>query len=173
MNLYTGQAAKRRALPLDQTVRWLPLHDAYYLLAEVMTSTRAVPLVVMQEALLQVEAHASSEVYGSTCGILCGDQYRDSKSGVSYLLVEGIERAARMDRDGDPDASLARWSAGIASMSHYLTTSPLPMRASIARSSPSPGRSRSCETAPRARGAAPSSAWSRTKGAPSRFPSSS
>ena len=107
MNLYTGQAAKRRALPLDQTVRWLPLHDAYYLLAEVMTSTRAVPLVVMQEVLLQVEAHASSEVYGSTCGILCGDQYRDSKSGVSYLLVEGIERAARMDRDGDPDASLA------------------------------------------------------------------
>lgn len=104
---YTGQATKRRALPLDQTVRWLPLHDAFYLLAEVMTSTRAVPLVVMQEALLRTEAHASSEVYGSTCGVLCGAQYRDPKSGTTYLLVEGIERAVRLDLGGDPDASLA------------------------------------------------------------------
>jgi hypothetical protein len=103
----TGQAAKRRALPLDRTVKWLPLHDAYYLLAEVMTSTRALPLVVMQEALLQVEAHASSEVYGSTCGVLCGAPYKDPTSGVSYLLVEGIERGVRVNRDGDPAASLA------------------------------------------------------------------
>ena len=104
---YSGQVAKRRALPLDRAVRWLPLDDAYYLLAEVMTSTRAVPLVVMQEALLRMEAHASSEVYGSTCGVLCGAQYRDPKSGATYLLVEGIERAVRLDLGGDPDASLA------------------------------------------------------------------
>lgn len=103
----TGKTAKRRALPLDQTVKWLPLHDAYYLLAEVMTSTHALPLVVMQEALLQVEAHASSEVYGSTCGVLCGAPYRDPTSGVSYLLVEGIERGVRVNRGGDPAASLA------------------------------------------------------------------
>jgi hypothetical protein len=101
------RAMKRRALPLDQTVRWLPLHDAYYLLAEVMTSARALPLVVMQEALLRVEMHASSEVYGSTCGVLCGAQYRDPSSGAAYILVEGIERATRVYRDADPDASLA------------------------------------------------------------------
>lgn len=104
---YTGQVAKRRALALDQTVKWLPLHDAYYLLAEVMTSMRAAPLVVLQEALLQVEAHASSEVYGATCGVLCGGLYRDPKSSTTYLLVEGIERATRMERDGDAAASLA------------------------------------------------------------------
>ncbi|HEU6450634.1 MAG TPA: hypothetical protein VFT57_04385 [Gemmatimonadaceae bacterium] len=98
---------KRRALPLDQTVRWLPLHDAYYLLAEVMTSARALPLVVMQEVLLQVEMHASSEVYGSTCGVLCGAHYRDPGSGAGYILVEGIERATRVYRDADPEASLA------------------------------------------------------------------
>ncbi len=98
---------KRRALPLDQTVRWLPLHDAYYLRAEVMTSARALPLVVMQEALLQVEMHASSEVYGSTCGVLCGAHYRDPGSGAGYILVEGIERATRVYRDADPEASLA------------------------------------------------------------------
>ncbi|HEU4586157.1 MAG TPA: hypothetical protein VFR95_10425, partial [Gemmatimonadaceae bacterium] len=98
---------KRRALPLDQMVRWLPLDDAYYLLAEVMTSARALPLVVMQEALLQVEMHASSEVYGSTCGVLWGGHYRDPGSGAAYILVEGIERATRVYRDADPEASLA------------------------------------------------------------------
>jgi hypothetical protein len=98
---------KRRALPLDQTVRWLPLDDAYYLLAEVMTSARALPLVVMQEALLEVEMHASSEVYGSTCGVLCGAHYRDPSSRAEYILVEGIERATRVYRHADPDASLA------------------------------------------------------------------
>lgn len=104
---YADKAIKRRALPLDQMVRWLPLDDAYYLLAEVMTSTRALPLVVMQETLLQVEMHASSEVYGSTCGVLCGAPYRDPKSEAAYLLVEGIERATRVERLGDPEASLA------------------------------------------------------------------
>ena len=107
MASYTGQMVKRRALALDETVKWLPLHDAYYLLAEVMTSMRAAPLVVMQEALLQIEAHASSEVYGATCGVLCGGHYRDPRSDATYLLVEGIERAARLDRDADPAASLA------------------------------------------------------------------
>jgi hypothetical protein len=104
---YADKAIKRRALPLDQMVRWLPLDDAYYLLAEVMTSTRALPLVVMQGTLLQIEMHASSEVYGSTCGVLCGAPYRDPKSEAAYLLVEGIERATRVERLGDPEASLA------------------------------------------------------------------
>lgn len=107
MTLYSSQATKRQALPIERTVRWLPLDDAYYLLAEVMTSTRAAPLVVMQEALLQVEAHAASEVYGSSCGVLCGGHYRDPKSEAVYLLVEGVERATRTDRGGDPYASLA------------------------------------------------------------------
>ena len=107
MTLYSAQAARTRALSVEQTVKWLPLDDAYYLLAEVMTSTRAAPLVVLQEVLLQVEAHATAAAYDSACGVLCGAHYRDSKSGLVYLLVESAERAERIDPTGNPDASLA------------------------------------------------------------------
>lgn len=107
MTLHAGQATKVRPLAVDRTVRWLPLDDAFYLLAEVMTSTRAAPLVVLQDALLQVESHAALAVGAAACGVLCGGLYRDPRTRVEYLLVEHAERSTSADVDGNPYASLA------------------------------------------------------------------
>jgi len=89
----------------------VPQHDGYYLLAAVMSSSRAAPLVVMQEALREVEAHLRTVPGGNVCGLLYGSHYIDPRSSAKYLLVEEAVRAPRIDAAADPDAAaLAMWS---------------------------------------------------------------
>ena len=105
------QRIKSRPIAAARAIPWVPQNDGYYLLASVMSSSRAAPLVVMQEALLEVEAHLRTVPGGHVCGLLYGSHYIDPRSSAKYLLVEDAVRAPRIDAAADPDAAaLAMWS---------------------------------------------------------------
>ncbi|HEX5409069.1 MAG TPA: hypothetical protein VFW89_04795 [Gemmatimonadaceae bacterium] len=107
----TDQRVKSRPIAAARAIPWVPQNDGYYLLAAVMSSSRAAPLVVMQEALLEVEAHLRTVPGGNVCGLLYGSAYIDPRSAAKYLLVEEAVRAPRIDTAADPDAAaLAMWS---------------------------------------------------------------
>ena len=105
------QRVRPRPIAAARAIPWVPQNDGYYLLAAVMSSSRAAPLVVMQEALLEVEAHLRTVPGGNVCGLLYGSHYIDPRSSAKYLLVEEAVRAPRIDAAADPDAAaLAMWS---------------------------------------------------------------
>ncbi|MGH7623997.1 MAG: hypothetical protein ACREOJ_01605 [Gemmatimonadaceae bacterium] len=107
----TDQRVKSRPIAAARAIPWVPQNDGYYLLAAVMSSSRAAPLVVMQEVLLEVEAHLRTVPGGNVCGLLYGSHYTDPRSSARYLLVEEAARAPRIDTAADPDAAaLAMWS---------------------------------------------------------------
>lgn len=109
--IMADQRARPRPIAAARAIPWVPQNDGYYLLAAVMSSSRAAPLVVMQEALLEVEAHLRTVPGGNVCGLLCGSHYIDPRSSAKYLLVEEALRAPRIDAAADPDAAaLAMWS---------------------------------------------------------------
>ena len=107
----TDQRVKSRPIAAARAIPWVPQNDGYYLLAAVMSSSRAAPLVVMQDVLLEVEAHLRTVPGGNVCGLLYGSAYIDPRSAAKYLLVEEAVRAPRIDTAADPDAAaLAMWS---------------------------------------------------------------
>jgi len=109
--IMADQRIKSRPIAAARAIPWVPQNDGYYLLASVMSSSRAAPLVVMQEALLEVEAHLRTVPGGHVCGLLYGSHYIDPRSSAKYLLVEDAVRAPRIDAAADPDAAaLAMWS---------------------------------------------------------------
>ncbi|MGH7623998.1 MAG: hypothetical protein ACREOJ_01610, partial [Gemmatimonadaceae bacterium] len=96
-----------RHLPSDRLVKWLPLDDGYYLLASVMTSTRAAPVFVTQKALLQVEAHQLRAAGEHACGILCGAPCVDPASAMEFILIEDAAPVVQTATSNHADAALA------------------------------------------------------------------
>ena len=96
-----------RHLPGDRLVKWLPLDDGYYLLASVMTSTRAAPVFVTQKALLQVEAHQLRAVGEQACGILFGAPCVDPASGLEFILIDAAAPAIQTATINNAAAALA------------------------------------------------------------------
>jgi len=107
MTQHARHAVEIRHLPSERLVKWLPLDDGYYLLASVMTSTRAAPVFVTQKALLQVEAHQVRAVGAHACGILCGAGCVDPATGMEFVLIEDTAPAVRTATINDADAALA------------------------------------------------------------------
>jgi hypothetical protein len=91
-----------RPLPLDRVVKWLPRDDAFYLLAAVMTSASAEPLVVPREVLLQVERHLRDPGATRGCGILHGAMCACPRTRIRYLLIEGAVRAVTAITEHEP-----------------------------------------------------------------------
>lgn len=107
MTQHARHTVEIRHLPSERLVKWLPLDDGYYLLASVMTSTRAAPVFVTQKALLQVEAHQVRAVGNHACGILCGAGCVDPATGMEFVLIEDTAPAIRTATINDADAALA------------------------------------------------------------------
>ena len=82
-----------RPFPLDRVVKWLPRDDAFYLLAAVMTSASAEPVVVTREALLEVERHLREPDGARGCGLLLGARCVCPKTRIQYVLIEDAVRA--------------------------------------------------------------------------------
>jgi hypothetical protein len=94
-----------RRLPLDRMVGWLPRDDAFYLLAAVMPSARAEPVVVTRDALLQVERHLREPGGVRGCGLLHGAICVCPRTGISYLCIDGAVRAVMAVTDDEPHAA--------------------------------------------------------------------
>jgi hypothetical protein len=107
MTQHARHTVEIRHLPSERLVKWLPLDDGYYLLASVMTSTRAAPVFVTQKALLQVEAHQVRAVGEHACGILCGAGCVDPATGMEFVLIEDTAPAVRTATINNADAALA------------------------------------------------------------------
>lgn len=110
----------QRPIPVERAVRWLPLDDAFYMLATVLVAAKAQPLFVSREVLVSVEAHLRSGAEDDALGVLYGANYFCSKTRIAYLLVEGAERAPTPSREHNRDAEMA---AELRTLAHRVEAS--------------------------------------------------
>ncbi|MBX6331572.1 MAG: hypothetical protein IRY91_06980, partial [Gemmatimonadaceae bacterium] len=96
-----------RPLPFERVVKWLPLDDSYYLLASAGMGAVAEPVVLAQDALLQVEHDLRHTQHRDAFGILSGAICICPDSGLQYVLVEGTMDARGVAIGDDPYATMA------------------------------------------------------------------
>ncbi|HEX6536030.1 MAG TPA: hypothetical protein VF041_15645 [Gemmatimonadaceae bacterium] len=96
-------------------MRWLPLDDAFYMLASVLATARADPVAITRRALLQVEAHLRGDPDG--VGVLVGGPRRYPEAHLSLILVESAARADAPAGVHDVEAEIA---AGLGSLARRL-----------------------------------------------------
>jgi len=87
--------ATRREMPIQHSISWKPFHDSHYVVASLQPADGGRrPIFVHQEVLARVErlvrGHARHAV-----GLLLGQFYECSTTGVEYVVVESVseERA--------------------------------------------------------------------------------
>ena len=78
---------------LERTVHWTPATDAPAFAAPLGAAPAAEPLVVRQQALLDVATHVAS-AKALAFGILYGAVYRCPRLEMNYVLVEGAQRGS-------------------------------------------------------------------------------
>ena len=90
-----GGHATRREMPIQHSISWKPFHDPHYVVASLQPADGGRrPIFVHQDVLARVErlvrGHARHAV-----GLLLGQFYECSTTGVEYLVVESVseERA--------------------------------------------------------------------------------
>lgn len=85
-------------------MRWDPVDDVIASLTAPLNPVSAVePLVVHQQALADIEAHAAAS-RAFAFGVLYGEVYRCPRLQMNYVLVEGVQRGS-LD-DAPPNADL-------------------------------------------------------------------
>jgi hypothetical protein len=81
-----------RALALERAVRWEPVDDVVSTLSVPLGTISSVePLILHQQALAEIEAHAAAS-RSFAFGVLYGEIYRCPRLHLNYVLVEGVER---------------------------------------------------------------------------------
>ena len=79
---------------LGRAVAWEPTHDAYYLVAELLTSSRKLPPVYIDQAALRtVETRLLEGDVPFTFGLLAGNHYRCPRLRREYLLIDTVMAA--------------------------------------------------------------------------------
>ena len=93
-----------RTLALERAVRWEPVDDVVSSLSVPLGTISSVePLVLHQQALAEIEAHAAAS-RAFAFGVLYGEIYRCPRLQMNYVLVEGVQRGS-LD-EAPPNADL-------------------------------------------------------------------
>lgn len=112
----SASAPELRTLALERAVRWEPVDNVISPLSVPLGTISAVePLVVHQQALAELEAHAASS-RAFAFGVLYGEIYRCPRLHMNYVLVEGVERG-RLE-DAPPNADLRSTLAALIDRLH-------------------------------------------------------
>lgn len=87
----TPKIARRK---LGVAVCWQPVDDAYFCVAELLSTSRwALPIYVTQPVLIDVEAHCGGSTAPFAYGLLTGELCTEPKTGRRYMLIEGATHA--------------------------------------------------------------------------------
>lgn len=97
----------RHPMPVEQSIHWKPLRDSHYVVASLqpMDGGRR-KIFVRQQVVARVEAVVRA--HGRrTAGLLLGQLYRCSITGIEYLLIESISDHRVIGDESELEAQLA------------------------------------------------------------------
>src|SRR5262245_21041751 len=99
--------ATRRAMPVEQSILWKPLHDAHYVVASLQARDGGRRKIFLrQQALATALSHVRKHGRRSV-GLLLGQFYECNGSGTDYMVVESIGDLCVVGDESETAATLS------------------------------------------------------------------